>query len=83
MIVTHIGACELPDGPPGEVRGYWESASCSEYKPYSPGACQRCWDDAWIESRIRGGTQVENYRRLLRDRDQLPRDKDGITCRTR
>jgi hypothetical protein len=28
---THIGACELPDGPIGEVRGYWIDASCSEY----------------------------------------------------
>lgn len=31
QVITHLGACELPDGPLGEVRGYWREATCDEY----------------------------------------------------
>jgi hypothetical protein len=33
--------------------------------PYSPGACEECWSQAFTESRLHGGSQVEHYRRLL------------------
>ena len=31
-LVTRIGSCELPDGPPGEVRGHWVRSTVAEYQ---------------------------------------------------
>lgn len=28
-------------------------------------ACETCWGDAFVRSRLLGGTQVEHYRSLL------------------
>ena len=28
-------------------------------------ACERCWSDAYLESRLRGTSQVDEYHRLL------------------
>ena len=44
---------------------------------WSPGACETCWADAFTESKLHGGTQVEHYLRLLRERDGTPGHGEG------
>jgi hypothetical protein len=36
------------------------------------GACERCWVDAFTESRRLGGSQVDHYRRLLIENEGKP-----------
>ena len=31
------------------------------------GFCQKCWDDAFMESMVNGQSQADNYRRILAD----------------
>jgi hypothetical protein len=31
-------------------------------------ACEKCWADAYLESKIHGTTQVEEYERLVRSK---------------
>ncbi|HZJ25879.1 MAG TPA: hypothetical protein VFF40_02520 [Acidimicrobiia bacterium] len=35
-------------------------------------ACERCWTDAYRESRMFGGSQVDHYRRLIEERRDRP-----------
>lgn len=28
-------------------------------------ACEKCWDQAFLQSRLLGGSQVDHYQRLL------------------
>lgn len=43
-------------------------------------ACETCWNDAYARSRLFGGTQVENYYALLRERDDDPAHiAEGVT----
>ena len=35
-------------------------------------ACEKCWGDAYAQTRSRGGSQVAAYRRLVADRDDHP-----------
>ncbi|ANA86407.1 hypothetical protein BH762_gp112 [Gordonia phage OneUp] len=30
-------------------------------------ACEDCWSDAYVKSRIRGTSQVDEYQRLIQD----------------
>lgn len=34
--------------------------------------CEECWEDAYIASCTLGGSQVDHYQRLLRERDNWP-----------
>lgn len=38
-------------------------------------ACEKCWNDAFVISRTLGGSQVDEYRKLL-----AQRDREGHPC---
>ena len=35
-------------------------------------ACEKCWSDAYLRARLRGGSQVDHYHVLLREREATP-----------
>ena len=35
-------------------------------------ACEKCWSDAYMRSRMNGKPQVDNYRELLEERKDKP-----------
>ncbi len=43
--------------------------------------CERCWGDAFIRKMLHGGSQVENYKILVADRERedpcSPQDQAG------
>jgi hypothetical protein len=39
-------------------------------------ACERCWEQAFIESRIGPESQAEAYRRLLKENEEAHRAPD-------
>ena len=39
-------------------------------------ACEPCWNEAYRQSRLLGGSQVDHYRRLLDVLDGHPHDAD-------
>ena len=34
--------------------------------------CEKCWGDAYTRMRLRGGSQDEHYRELLKEREADP-----------
>lgn len=40
-------------------------------------ACETCWADAYVEARLKGGSQVDHYHRLLRERAENPCPKEA------
>ena len=32
-------------------------------------ACETCWNEAWRQAQMLGGTQVEHYQRLIAEMD--------------
>ena len=38
--------------------------------------CERCWNQAFVRSRLLGGLQVDHYHRLLVENEQAHRNPD-------
>lgn len=41
-------------------------------------ACERCWDEAFVRSRILGGSQADWYIRLLMENDDHRDEVDQV-----
>lgn len=39
-------------------------------------ACEECWTDAYLKSRLRGTSQVDEYQRLIQDHGNIIEPSD-------